>query len=304
MDPVRRKKFIFISAAAVIIAVLGIAVLGIAVLYFKQKANQKDAEMAEVIEQMNFEKQQVEKEYSNINQEFAGYTSNIKNDSLVKLLENQKTKVQQLLDELHVTKSTNARRIAQLKQELATVRMVMVQYVNQIDSLNSANKALKSENVEVHKKYQAANQTVEALSKEKESLNQVVTRASILEVTNFSMMPLSSSGKKTGWFSQTANLKFSYTVAKNITAQAGEKIIYLRITKPNDDVLTKSPDNVFPFENKNIAYSASKNFEYTGEAKNDVIYWKVGEILPKGNYRAEFFIDGYRVGTFTFKFEK
>jgi hypothetical protein len=299
MDPIKRKNFIIITVAAVIIAVLGIAVI-----YSVRRANQKDAEMAEVVEQMNFEKQQVEKEYSNLNQEFAGYTSNIKNDSLVKLLDNQKTKVQQLLDELRVTKSTNARRIAQLKQELATVRMVMIQYVNQIDSLNTANKVLKTENVAVHKKYQAATETVQQLSKDKESLNQVVTRASIMEVINFSMMPLNSKGKKTGWFSQTANLQFNYTIAKNVTAQPGDKTIYLRITRPDGDVLTKGPNNVFMFENKEIAYSATKNFEFTGDAKTDVIFWKVGEILPKGIYRAEFFIDGNRVGSFSFKFEK
>lgn len=299
MDPIKRNNLMIITVAAVIIAILGIAVI-----YFVRKANQKEVEMAEVVEQMNFDKQQVEKEYSNINEEFGGYTSNIKNDSLVKLLDNQKTKVQQLLNELHITKSTDTRRISQLKQELATVRMVMIEYVNQIDSLNSANKVLKTENVEVHKKYQAATETVNQLSKEKESLNQVVTRASILEITNFSMTPLSSSGKKTGWFSRTANLEFSYTIGKNITAQPGEKTVYLRITRPDGDVLTKGPNNVFPFENQNIAYSSTKNIEYTGEAKNDVIFWKVGEILPKGNYRAEFFVDGNRIGSFSFKFDK
>ena len=299
MDPIKKKNFIIITVTAVIIAALGIAVI-----YFVRQAKLKDAEMAEVVEQMNFEKQEVEKEYSNINQEFSGYTSNIKNDSLVKLLDNQKTKVQQLLDELRVTKSTNARRIAQLKKELATVRQVMIQYVNQIDSLNSANKMLRTENVEVHKKYQAATQTVQQLSKDKESLNQVVTRASILEVINFSMKPLTSNGKKPGWFSRTANLQFNYTIAKNVTAQPGEKRVYLRITRPDEDVLTTSPGNVFQFENKNIVYSVAKSFEFTGDAKTDVLYWKIGEILPKGTYRAEFFIDGNRVGNFSFKFEK
>lgn len=299
MDPIKKKNFIIIAVAAVVIAALGIAVI-----YFVRQAKLKDAEMAEVVEQMNFEKQEVEKEYSNINQEFSGYTSNIKNDSLVKLLDNQKTKVQQLLDELRVTKSTNARRIAQLKKELATVRQVMIQYVNQIDSLNSANKMLRTENVEVHKKYQAATQTVQQLSKDKESLNQVVTRASILEVINFSMKPLTSNGKKPGWFSRTANLQFNYTIAKNVTAQPGEKRVYLRITRPDEDVLTTGSGNVFQFENRNIAYSVAKSFEFTGDAKTDVLYWKIGEILPKGTYRAEFFIDGNRVGNFSFKFEK
>jgi len=278
--------------------------LAIAVFYFVHKANEKEKEMTEVVQMMNFDKEQVQKEFSDLNSEMDGYTTNIHNDSLVKLLQDQKTKVSQLLDELRVTKSTNAVRIAQLRAELSTVRKVMIQYVNQIDSLNSMNKSLKNENVEVHKKYQAASESVEALSKEKESLNQVVTRASIMEVTNFSMLPVNSKGKKTGWFSQTASLQFNYTIAKNVTAQPGEKIVYLRITRPDDDVLTKGSGNVFTYENKEIAYSVSKKIEYAGDAINDVMFWKIGEILPKGNYRAEFFIDGNRVGSFKFVFEK
>lgn len=295
-----KKSTLFISITVVIILIL----LTVAVIYFVNKSKEKELEMAEMVEQMNFEKEQVEKEFSDMSLEFDGYTSNIRNDSLIQLLQNEKTKVQQLLDELRVTKSTNARRIAELRKELATVRKVMIQFVNQIDSLNSTNKVLKTENVEVKRKYQAASETVQQLSKEKESLNEVVNRASILEVTNFSMVPLNSNNKKTSWFSQTANLQFNYTITKNITATPGEKILYLRITRPDDEILSKSPNNVFTYENKEIAYSALKKFEYTGEAIKDALYWKVGEILPKGTYRADFFADGNRIGSFTFAFEK
>lgn len=288
----------------IIVALIIIISLVITLFYFNNKVKEKDKEMSEVVAMMNFDKEQVEKEYTDLNSELDGYTSDIHNDSLVKLLQDQKTKVQQLLEELRITKSTNAVRISQLKKELATVRMVMIQYVNQIDSLNSINKTLKTENVEVHRKFQAAAATVQQLSKEKETLNQVVNRASIMEVTNFSMEPLNSKNKKTTWFSQTANLKFNYTVSKNITAEPGNKVIFMRITQPDGELLTTNPNNVFPYENKNIGYSLTKKFEYTGDALNDVLYWKVGEILPKGTYRADFFIDGNRVGTFTFIFER
>jgi hypothetical protein len=121
---------------------------------------------------------------------------------------------------------------------------------------------------------------------------------------NFRRLTINNKGRKTTWFSQTANLQFNYTIAKNITAPPGDKIIYLRIMRPDDEVLTKSPANVFHFENRNIAYSASKKFEFTGEAITDAIYWKVEEILPKGTYRADFFIDGSRIGSFSFAIEK
>lgn len=295
----RKNNLVVISGVAVVVIALFITV----VLLIRQN-HEKDSEMSEMVEQMNFEKQQTEKEYSDLNTEVDGYTSNIHNDSILHLLQDQKTKVRQLLDELRVTKSTNARRIAQLKAELSTVRKVMIQYVNQIDSLNSLNKVLKTENIEVHKKYQAASQTVQQLSKEKQNLTEVVSRASMLEITNFSMIPLNSQNHKTTWFTRTATLQFKYTIGKNITAPTGEKTIYLRITRPDEDVLTKSADNVFPFENKNISYSASKKFEYTGDALSDVLYWKIDQILPKGNYRADFFADGNLIGSFTFVFTR
>ena len=72
------------------------------------------------------EKSQIEKEYTDLSTEFDGYTSTIKNDSLLKLFENEKLKVKSLLDELRTTKATDAIRIAQLKRELATVRKVMI----------------------------------------------------------------------------------------------------------------------------------------------------------------------------------
>jgi hypothetical protein len=260
--------------------------------------------MVEMIEMMNFEKEQVEREYEDLTTEFDGYTSNIKNDSLIKLLEKEKLKVQQLLEELRLTKSTNARRIAELRNELATVRKVMVHYVNQIDSLNAENKVLKTENKEVKRRYQEATETVEQLSKEKENLNEVVTRASKLEITSFSMTPLNNRNRKVGIFSQIASLQFNFTIAKNITAQPGYKTVYLRIMRPDDEVLTKSPENVFHFENRNIAYSAKKDIEYQGEALSDVMYWKVEEIVQPGEYRADFFTDGYRIGSFTFTLKK
>lgn len=285
-----------------ILVVMSVVILALiaAVVFYMNKVKQREAEISEVVEMMTFEKEQVEQEFQDLNYELSGYTINIKNDSLFKLLDNEKVKVQQLLEELRVTKATNARRISELKKELATVRSIMIHYVNQIDSLNAENKVLKTENVEVKRRYNEVTQVAEKLSKEKETLNEVVTRASKLDVVNFSLVTLNGKGRKTTWFSQIANLQFNYTVAKNITAESGNKIMYLRITKPNGDVLTKSASNVFQFENKNIAYSAKKTYEYEGESLADVIFWKVEEVLEKGTYRAEFFTDGNLVGSFEF----
>lgn len=294
----KNNKILLSGLIVVILALI------ITIFYLINRTKEKEAEIAEVVEMMNFEKEQVEREFQDMATEFDGYTSNIKNDSLFKLLEDQKVKMHQLLEELRVTKSTNARKIAELKKELASVRKLLVHYVNQIDTLNAENKVLKTENSEVKRRYNEASQTVEVLSKEKQSLNEVVTRAAKLEASGFSFTPLNSRNKKTTWFSQTANLQFNFTINKNITAQPGSKTIYLRITRPDGEVLAKSSSNTFQFENKKVVYSLKKDIEYNCEAYSDVLYWKVEEVLQPGNYRAEFFCEGNNIGNFSFVIKK
>ena len=285
-----------------ILSIAGIALAVAAFYFFKTK--QKDNELKEVVEMMIFEKEQVAREFEDWTAEYDGYSFTVRNDSLLKLLDVQKQKINQLLEELRVTKATNARRIAELKQELATVRSVMVQYVNQIDSLNTENTKLKTEKEVVTRKYTEAAQVVEQLSKEKENLTEVVTRASKLELVNFAVKKLNNRGTKTTFLSQIANLELSYTISKNITATTGHKTIFLRLTRPDGEVLTKNPDNVFPFEDRRIAYSAKKEFEYTGESMEDAIFWKVEEIIQAGKYNADFFVDGNIVGSFQFELKK
>ena len=135
------KRVIFIALIA--------ALVGVSVFLVWMNLQQK-TEMKEMVELMEFEKEQLEDEYEELAIQFDGYqTPDIHNDSLVELLSQEKQRVQDLLEELRITKVTNARRIAELKKELATVREVMVSYVHQIDSLDRTNKRLVAENKQV-----------------------------------------------------------------------------------------------------------------------------------------------------------
>ena len=116
------KKSIVIIVSAVLVAIIAILVW----LNLSQRS-----EMSEMIEQLEFEKEALEVD---------GYQQmDIRNDSLAELLSKEQQRMRDLMEELRITKVTNARRIAELKKELATVRAVMVVYVQQIDSLNRTN---------------------------------------------------------------------------------------------------------------------------------------------------------------------
>ena len=104
-------------------------------------------ELNEILEQMTIEKEELQEEYEDLAIQFDGYQQmDIRNDSLQDLLSREQQRVQDLLEELRHTKASNARKIAELKKELATVRTVMKDYVRQIDSLNATNARLTAEN--------------------------------------------------------------------------------------------------------------------------------------------------------------
>lgn len=113
-----------------------IAALIAGLLYTMNQSSQKDDQIAATEEIMTTEKMQLENEYKDLAVEYDGYTMTIHNDSLLKLFNQEKLKMNKLLEELKTTKTSNAVRISELKKELATLRKVMVHYVNQIDSLN------------------------------------------------------------------------------------------------------------------------------------------------------------------------
>jgi hypothetical protein len=265
-------------------------------MYLRQKN-----EIKEIVEQMEFEKEQLEDEYEELALQFDGYqTPDIHNDSLVELLSQEKQRVQDLLEELRITKVTNARRIAELKKELATLRQVMVDYVHQIDSLDRTNKALVKENRQVKEQYQQVARQAQQLEEERTQLAEVVSRASMLEIGSFVVTALNKRDRKTTIFAQIMKLQFDYTVARNITCPPGMKTMYMRLTRPDGELMQKSVNDVFAFENSQIGYSVFKDFEYEGEEVSGTMYWTVEEILQEGVYNADFFVDGQLIGSFPF----
>lgn len=288
-----------------VILIILIAALAAASAFLVWKNLEQKNEIQEIVEQMEFEKEQLEDEYEELAIQFDGYQSpNIHNDSLVELLSQEKQRVQDLLEELRITKVTNARRIAELKKELATVREVMVSYVQQIDSLDRANKQLVQENKEVKQQYQVVVREAKKLEKERTQLAEVVSRASMLEINRFAMTPLNKRDKKTTIYSQILKLQFDYSIARNVTSKPGLKTLYMRITRPDGEVMQKDMNDVFRFENRKIAYSLSKDFEYAGEEVSGSLYWLVEEILQEGIYNADFFVDGELIGSFPFEIQK
>ena len=282
---------------AVIILILVIA--GAAYYIFHQQQ-----QMEEMTQSFDLEKEMMADDLNELSLQYEGYKFSVSNDSLVALLTTEQAKVQRLLEELRTVKSTNAKEIARLKKELATLRKIMRNYVIQIDSLNRANEQLKVEKNEAVKKYRQASTTAASLKREKEKLTERVTLASKLDATSISVTPVNSRGKLAKRIKKMEQFVINFKIAKNVTAPVGEKVIYVRIMKPDDDILVKSRGDVFTFEGKDINYSIKKMIEYEGEEVPVTMYWNIEEFLSPGTYRVDIFADGNLIGQRSFTLEE
>ena len=284
------KKSLLIAAVAILV----IAIIGITYLLFTEKKANR-----ELVQEFQLDKEDLENEYTRFAQQYDELKMTISNDSLAQLLDQEQLKTQRLLEELRTVKSTNATEIRRLKKELATLRKVMIGYINQIDSLNKLTEQQKLV-IDVTKKYNQASQQISNLSEEKKNLNKKVTLAAQLDATNIRIEPRNKRGKVAKKVKDVVKLAISFTVVKNITAENGERTIYIRITKPDNDVLTKSASNTFPYENRTLVYSIKKYIEYNGEEQNINVFWDVEEFLYAGNYRVDIFEGGNLIGSQTF----
>lgn len=281
----------------IILSVLAAGIIALITLLLLQRRA-----MNEMVEQMQFEKEALEEEYEDMVVQFDGYQNlQIHNDSLQDLLSKEQMRVQDLLEELRITKVTNARRIAELKKELTTVRQVMVGYVHQIDSLNQTNSRLTEENKKMRQQNQQIQQQNTELTEVNQKLTETVTRASMMEIEDFEVSMLNRHDRKTRMTAQAKKIEFDFTLAKNITTQTGLKSIYLRLVSPQGEVMITDSTHLFPFENAEILYSVAQEVEYTGEALPVAMYWALTEEVMGGYYNADFFVDGLLIGSFPFQ---
>lgn len=277
-----------------VIAAIAALAVGLAVVsYLLAVKSNENKEMAALFE---LEKEEMENEYSTFANQYEELRVQITNDSLQIKLEQEQLKTQRLLEELRQTQSTNAAEIARLKKELKTVRAVMRSYIIQIDSLNQLNQTLTAENKKVRAQYRQAAQQISNLSEEKEALNQKVALAAQLDATHIRLQLLNKRGKDTDKLKRATKMAITFTIAKNPTTETGERSIYVRIAKPNGDILKKG-ENTFEYENRQLEYSIRKYIEYTGEAQEVTVYWDIQEFLGVGNYQVYLFSDGNLIGS-------
>lgn len=283
------KKYIIAA-----VALFGLTIGGFIYYIINQNKTIED-----LTETFALEKEDLENEYSQLAIQYEGYKLTVNNDSLEQKLEDQRIKIQRLVEELKQTKAQDAKRIASLKKELETVRGVLRYYVAQVDSLNKVNEQLIAENNQVRNEIKQVRNNNANLQSENEKLSNKVTLAAKLTAVGLSAKALNKRNKKTDSLKSTTTFDVSFTIAANITAEVGFKDIYVRILTPSEDLLTNAKSGTFQYDGSAVQYSMKKNIEYGGEETPVTLYWNRNETLDPGKYTFEVYADGNLIGKTT-----
>lgn len=285
-----RNNIIVVSLSAILVVLL--------VLFFMQRR-----EHSTIMKDIIAEKDSIQQELTQI---VAGYDMlKTENDTINEQLIIAQAKVRDLLIEVEQTKRVSYEKISDYQKQVTTLRGIMRDFVVQIDSLNKRNEQLMAENTQVKEQFKQSEIEKEQLSQEKENLKLNLQRAAQLEARELIAEGLNSRNKETKFANRTTIIRISFVLGKNVTSKRGPKNIYVRIMRPDQLLMTKSPSDLFQFEDLRIPFSAMREVNYEGQDLPVNIFWdNNGEApLMVGTYTIDLFADGNNIGTTSIEFK-
>ena len=289
-DKERRNNLIIIMLSALLLIV-------IVVFVFQHNENQK------MVAALNTEKASIQAELNTLMTNYDSLHTN--NQALQTELDGAQSKVKDLLTEVEQVKKVSYDQIEQYRSQVTTMRNIMKNYIVQIDSLNRRNEMLMAENAQVKENFAQSESKNQQLEKEKEHLQEKIKEAQLLEATELVAVGINARGKDAESARRAEQIKVSFVLSKNVTAPRGNKMIYVRIQKPNQVLLQQSPNDLFQFEDLKIPFSAKREVTYEGNALPVNIFWdnQGQEFLP-GEYTVDVFADGNNIGTTKFMMKR
>ena len=275
----------------IIVILLSLTLVTLLVLFFMQRNDYR-----QIVGEISSEKDSIQFE---LNQIIVSYDSlKTENDTINEQLYFAQTKVKDLLMEVEQTKRLSVERIGRYQKEVTTLREIMRNYIVQIDSLNRRNQILMAENLEVKEQVKQVESQNVQLTQEKDRLEQNLQRAAKLELSDLLAEAVNNRNQSTRFANRANMIRISFTLNRNITAKRGAKNVYVRIMRPDQLLLSKSPNDLFQFEDLKIPFSAMREVNYEGNDLPVNIFWdNEGEKFMQGVYTVDIFADGNNIGT-------
>lgn len=262
----------------------------------EKKLEEKEKELNDLRQLAEVSRREMENEYAQFAAQYDEMKKGVRDDSLLQRLNIEQHRADSLLKELRNLKNNSAAEILRLKRELETVRAVLRDYVRQVDSLQRINAELMGERDSARAEVERTKKVNTTILEQNEQLTEQVNIAAQLNATGITLHPLKKNGKQAKRSKDIERFSVSFTIARNVTAEAGNRMVYVRLMKPNGTIVGAG-SGTFHYQDRDIEYSAARSVEYNGEETQVVIYVPADkETLLAGNYSVHIFADGQMIG--------
>ena len=295
------KEINFKERTPQLIAIIGVLIITLAILIgFLMNRNTQLSDMEQML---SITIQEMDDEFEAIALQFEGFRFSVQNDSLLRQLEIEQARVRRLTEELRMTSASDQAEIRRLRNELNALRELSRSFIQQIDSLNRLNQELVAQNVQITQQYQQTTRTLTQVRQQQQQLSERVSLAAQLVATNINVRAVNDRGRDQTRLRNSTQFVVSFIIARNITAEPGERTIYVRLQAPDSSLLTRG-GGTFTFENSQIQYSMRRTVEYGGEETPVTLFWDIQEFLMPGTFQADIFADGHLIGTHRFSMQE
>ncbi|MES2628565.1 MAG: hypothetical protein V4616_06305 [Bacteroidota bacterium] len=282
-----------------VIAALSILCAVLSWQLFESKSNYQN---------ISVQRDTVEKERNQLKEELSGMLKQYdqlktNNKEITAEMQAQRQQIEDLLGEIDKNKG-NVTLIGKYKREVTTLRTIMKSYVVTIDSLNTLNKQLFTENTEVKNELGNVKNRAQELQGKNEEMNGIIAKASVLKTYSLSAgsLRVTTNGRQqeTDRATKAEIFRLCFKVGENSTARPGSRTLYLRVVKPDGSVVTgKGGGESISSDGGSLLTSSRKDIDYRNDEIELCMYANAPDGLTPGTYTLQLFESGTRIGSTT-----
>lgn len=268
--------------------------------------NKEKKELANKVEGLTNDKNVLEKEVKGLENELESLRT--ENQSLNEQLNEKDLAIEQKIKQIKLLLNKGKLSEAEFKKakdEIAKLRSLIDDYELRVAELTKQNEELTVQNSTLNE-----NLTIEqARSAEKDRTiadkDKTISRAKMLQTSNIRAIGVRERklfGKKeveTDKASKVEEIKVKFSIDKNVSADAGDKDIYVKIIGPDGAPITTKMQTT-KVDGTETLYTEKKTIDYNNERVDEVVYCKKQGAYAKGEYTVEIFAEGFRIGSAKF----
>jgi len=278
----------------ILVGVLSLLLIVLAVYTIKLYNDSKDTAiiLQEQKADIEFELEELIDNYNQVIED-----NDIKNKDLLDARE----RIVVLLDSVKDAE-TNVSLLRRYKGEIRRLKSERVLLLKKADSIIASNKLLAAERDNTYLILNETNKKMDAVSEENRAMAEKLRKASIVSVVDLtpSAVVIRKNGKiiDTKRANRAKKIRACFTLAPNAVAEAGDRMLYVQVINPNNNLLGKKAELVF--ENGILNYSAASRVYYENEELDvcSIVNAKEEDII-KGRYTINVFDGPNLVATST-----